>query len=319
MRADRLLAELSLLQVRGRMTAAELALELEVTVRTVYRDMYALQVAGVPLVAERGRSGGYCLFGGWRSDLTGLTTRELESLLIAAAFSPDRRSGSTSVSAAAKLAAMLPQQQADALSRLRHRVHVDPGEESDETLWGTLVAAVREGFVVAVSLERLPTRRVQRLAHPIGLIVDGRDWYFAWHGGDGKPLVDGQDAIVSVEATSERSIDAGSVDLGAIWRHWSDLQQSSARRYRVRLALDVRVLEHWRKRYPISSAVPGPTRVEVDAAFGSIHEARAAVLPWGGAVEVISPRALRLAVADFATQAAAVYADDSLQADIDVG
>ena len=89
MRADRLLAELALLQARGRMTAAELAVELEVTERTVYRDMYALQVAGVPLIAERGRDGGYSLYGDWRSDLTGLTTTEMESLLNETATTPN--------------------------------------------------------------------------------------------------------------------------------------------------------------------------------------------------------------------------------------
>src|SRR5690242_5060045 len=79
-KSDRLLAILLLLQARGRMSARELAGELEVTERTIYRDLSALSTAGVPVYAERGRNGGCTLLAGYRTDLSGLTATEARAL-----------------------------------------------------------------------------------------------------------------------------------------------------------------------------------------------------------------------------------------------
>src|SRR6266851_3863369 len=115
MRADRVLALLLLLQARGRLTAGELAERLEVSKRTVYRDVDALGTAGVPVHADRGPNGGIALMAGWR---TGLTAPEVEALFTSAA-------GPAFESAMGKLAAALPGEGGRRAGRIRERLLVD--------------------------------------------------------------------------------------------------------------------------------------------------------------------------------------------------
>jgi len=310
MRADRLLAELNLLQARGRLTAAELAAELEVTERTIYRDMYALQVAGVPLVAERGRDGGYSLYGDWRAELTGLTTAEMESLLLASASSPTTRATATAVTAAAKLAAMLPAETADELSRLRRKIYVALESEGGHSPVGevtsNLVDALRRDRAVQLVIRRRRSGQIVRTAHLIGLVIDGREWHVVWHAGDGRERVDTVDDVISAVAIADPVIEVENVGLDALWRRLVS-RRSSHSSLQVRLAIDSRLVDVWRARYRTSTIEQNGDTATVVCHFNSILEARSAVLPWGGAVEVLSPPALRLSVADFAAQTVAVY------------
>ncbi|MDJ0952812.1 MAG: WYL domain-containing protein [Acidimicrobiia bacterium] len=311
MRADRLLAELALLQSRRRMTAAELAAELEVTERTIYRDMYALQVAGVPLIAERGRDGGYALYGDWRADLTGLTRSEMESLLVATAASPTSRSGPEAVTAVAKLAAMLPPEAAGELTGLRRRIHIvldaEAGQATMGETAGRLIDALRTRRFVSLEVRRVRSGRVRRGAHPMGLVVDGRDWYLVWHDGDGRARVEALDRIEHVEVTDSPAI--GEIDIAEAWQEWQVSRHAAARGLEARLKIDLGLLDHWCDRYPTEVVAEHADHAEVITVFGWVVEARAAVLPWGGAIEVLAPQSLRLAVADFAAQTTAVYAD----------
>jgi predicted DNA-binding transcriptional regulator YafY len=184
MRASRLVSLLLLLQNRGRMTAQELADELEVSVRTIYRDVDALSAAGIPLYGDAGHAGGYQLLDGYRTRLTGLTTAEARTLFLSGLPGPAAELGLGTVLAAAtlKLQAALPAPLRDSASQLSERFYLDaPGwyRRADEVPYLPLVAgAVWDRQVVQVRYRRWkePTE-VSRLLEPHGLVLKAGVWY----------------------------------------------------------------------------------------------------------------------------------------------
>lgn len=183
-RAGRLVSLLLLLQNRGRMTAAELAAQLEVSVRTVYRDVAALSAAGVPVYGEAGHDGGFALLEGYRTRLTGLTAAEAETLFLAGLPGPVAELGLGSVLAAAelKLEAALPAQLQEQARRVRDRFHLDaPGwyRQADEAPFlPAVAAAVWQRRAVRVRYRRwqAPQVVVRRL-EPYGIVLKAGRWY----------------------------------------------------------------------------------------------------------------------------------------------
>ncbi|WP_109508247.1 helix-turn-helix transcriptional regulator [Nocardioides speluncae] len=184
MRSSRLVSILLLLQARGRLTAQELADELEVSLRTVYRDMDALSTAGVPVYAEQGRAGGYRLVDGYRTRLTGLTDGEARSLFLVGLPGAARALGLEGDAAAAelKLLAALGGDQRARAGRLRERFHVDlPGwyRDADDTPHlAALAEAVLGDRWVSVTYRRWEApREVERTLAPYGLVLKNGTWY----------------------------------------------------------------------------------------------------------------------------------------------
>jgi predicted DNA-binding transcriptional regulator YafY len=194
MRASRLVSILMMLQTRGRVTARALADHLEVSTRTVYRDIDELSAAGVPVVVERGATGGFELLEGWRTTLTGLTPHESQTLFLSGLPGPaaELGLGDTMASAHLKLLAALPHAWQVEAQRVSARFHVDLAG------WYRRIKPVQHlrALADAVWADRWIAVRyeswegiVERELEPLGLAIKAGEWYLAAlpRGGSGKP------------------------------------------------------------------------------------------------------------------------------------
>ena len=187
MRADRLLSILLLLQVNKRLTARALAERLEVSERTVLRDMEALGAAGVPVTAERGAGGGWGLVPGYRSDLTGLNAAETQALFLGeSSHKPSRLLADLGMGRAAdaaliKLLASLPVRSRRDVEYTRERLHIDGAGwyQSGEAfpLLPALQEAVWSERQVRMEYQKADGSTVERLVNPLGLVAKGSVWY----------------------------------------------------------------------------------------------------------------------------------------------
>jgi predicted DNA-binding transcriptional regulator YafY len=182
MLASRLLSILMLLQTKGRISARELADEFEVSVRTIHRDIDQLSAAGVPVYADRGRSGGFQLMDGYRTKLTGLTEPEAEALFLTGLPGPAAELGLADAVAAArlKLTAALPPHMQPSAERIAQRFHLDPaawfhGIDPQPALQA-VARAVWSGRMLSLRYRSDGELRPRRLG-PLGLVLKGGAWY----------------------------------------------------------------------------------------------------------------------------------------------
>jgi len=183
-RADRLVAIVLLLQTHGQRTASQLAEELETSERTIRRDLDALSGAGVPVYAQRGRGGGWALLGGHRIDLSGLTSGEARSLVLAAAGVPGQDDGDAALR---KVLAALPAATRDQVVAAQARVHVDrtrwgpshvTGDARDiESTLGRLREALERDVQVELCYARPGQEPMWRWVHPHGLVIKSGTWW----------------------------------------------------------------------------------------------------------------------------------------------
>jgi predicted DNA-binding transcriptional regulator YafY len=232
-RASRLVSLLLLLQARGRMTARELADALEVSIRTVYRDVESLGSAGVPVYADRGPTGGYQLLDGYRTRLTGLTEDEASTLFLAGVPGPAAELGLGSVLAAAelKLRASLPGELADRADRVRDRFHLDaPGWfRADEPTphLATVADAVWRERQLDVRYRRWKApREVSRTLSPLGVVLKAGRWYLV---AVSRERVTAYRVVNILEAAvrDDPVVRPARFDLAAFWRDWTDRYEQS--------------------------------------------------------------------------------------------
>ncbi len=323
MRASRLVNLLLLLQARGGMTGSQLAQELEVSVRTVYRDVEALSEAGVPIYAERGPHGGVRLVDGYRTRLTGLNEDEAQALFLSGLPGPAAELGLGTVVAAARLkvlAALPPELRARA-SRLTQRFHLDapgwfrPAEPVPHL--ETLAAAVWEERRVTVAYRR-PDRIVDRSLDPLGIVLKAGIWYLV-------ATTDGQvrsyrvSRVEGVTVTEERFQRPPHFDLVAFWDEAIAAYQESLPQIeailRVRsAAIDWLATSIGDPAWATATQQPDPAGedwVRVMLRVETIESALADLLRLGPRVEVLEPQTLRQAVIDEARAVLSAYGSGS--------
>ncbi|MFE2826636.1 helix-turn-helix transcriptional regulator [Streptomyces sp. NPDC059271] len=314
MKSSRLVSILLLLQTRGRLTAAQLAEELEVSVRTVYRDVEALSAAGVPLYGDAGHAGGYRLLDGYRTRLTGLTTEEAEALFLAGVPGPAAELGLGAVLAAAqlKVRAALPHELREHADRISGRFHLDaPGwyADADATPYLPAVAdAVWNSRVLHVRYRRWrePTD-VERRLEPYALALKAGRWYVV--AGPG-PRTFRVDQILELKSPEEEFTRPDDFDLTAYWtRYQRDFHDRLHRAEAV-----VRIAPGADPGGLMGRAVEDDGRTEADGwtrvtvPIESVDRAHDDFLRLGTAIEVLEPPELRARLGATVAELARRYA-----------
>ena len=308
MRASRLVSTLLLLQTQGRMTADQLAAELEVSVRTVYRDIEALNTAGIPVYGEAGKNGGYRLVDGYRTRLTGLAAAEAEALFLIGipSAAADLGLGTAMAAAQLKLLAALPEQLRSAAERLAERFHLDApswySEGEDTPHLGTIAGALWGQKRIVIHYQRWEhPRDIVATVDPFGLVLKAGRWYLV--AATARQVRTYRVArIRTVDKTDETFPSPVGFDLAAYWR--AHLESFDARRYTdtaiVRLspqALEqlTHLVEPAVARAAHDSARPADRDgwSEVEIPIESVEQATALILQFGANAEVLAPDSLR--------------------------
>ncbi len=308
MRADRLISMLMLLQTNGRMTADALAERLEVSPRTIYRDLDALSSAGVPVYAERGPNGGCMLMESYRTNLTGLNEKEVQALFMftVPGLLADLGADKASEAAMLKLMASLPAPFQQDAAFVQQRLHLDPAAwfQPDEEIpyLPLLQTAVWQNKRVRMTYRRGDGQWVKRLLDPYGLVAKASVWYVVGAIYGGMTQVYRVSRIMEAALTGSQFARPDGFDLAAFWQQWRnrfEAQQNSLL-VTLRVAPDSGpLLARLFGEGIVSSLLASQDSPKdvghslISLTFDSVETACRQLLGLGTAVEVIAPQTLR--------------------------
>jgi predicted DNA-binding transcriptional regulator YafY len=317
MRADRLLSLLMILQLRGRSTAGDLSTQLEVSVRTVYRDIEALIQSGVPISSDRGRTGGVRLARGYQTRLTGLSADEAQALPFASVAVAAAALGfaGTAESARLKVLAALPQTAREQAYYASERFYLDPADwyrrSATPQHLRLIATAVWAGQVIQMDYESWRGCR-RRLVEPLGLVLKAGTWYIVGRRAR-QVSIYRVGSVRSVRILLRKYVQPRNFDLAAVWQQEVSRFEASLRRMKA----TIRVAE---------SAMSRTDRLGADAAeainlarpdqagwrlaaiwIESIDHAAGMLLGFGSDIEVLAPELLRFELSKRAAQVCALY------------
>jgi predicted DNA-binding transcriptional regulator YafY len=319
MRADRLFSIVLLLQSHRQLTSRDLAVRLEVSARTIHRDMEALSGAGIPVVAERGTGGGWSLLGEYRTNLTGLNEAEIQSLFVS---KPSRLLADLNLEKAAegaflKLLAALPSVYRRGAEYARQRIYVDVtgwnrAEEAVPLLHALQEAVWQERRVRMLYGRGECGAAVERTVDPLGLVAKGSVWYFVAASEGGEARSYRVSRVEGVEVLDEQILRPPDFDLAAFWEQSSAQFRAHLPAYRAR----VRVRRESVARMPYAGRFARIERtgepdaegwVEVSLRFDVEEMACEYALGFSTQLEVLEPQSLREKVLAAAQSVVAFY------------
>jgi predicted DNA-binding transcriptional regulator YafY len=301
-RADRLVAALLLMQSRGRLTAAELARELEISVATARRDLEALSTAGIPVYPQPGRGGGWSLVGGARTDLSGLSATEAQALFRLAG--PAAAVSSEARAALRKLVRALPPGfRADAEAAAGATM-IDPARWGEPgrrrpDLVGPLQDAVIGREKVRLSYRGRGRERTDRLIDPWGLVDKDDVWYLV-AGTEAGPRTFRVDRIIAAEPTGQPADRPDDFTLAAAWEQVVGQVEQRRSRTWATVLIETRFVPVLRKQFgrhchPAADPAGGRSRVRLGAPT-PLDIARQ-LAGWGALVEVVEPASVQAELA----------------------
>lgn len=323
MRASRLLSILMNLQMRGRLSAEALAQEFEVSVRTIYRDVDQLSATGVPIYAERGRTGGFALADGYRTKLTGFTPAEADALLLTGVGGAAADLGIAADLAAAqlKLLASLPPDSASSAQRVASRFHLDPVNwynRSDSVAFLPAVAsAVWREKRIRVRYDSWKDIVVRDL-DPLGLVLKGGAWYLV-AAAKGQVRTYRVSNILHLDVLDQLFQRPPRFDLSRFWTAAAKTFEAGLLRERAVVKLSPAGRKFLREVSPAAAeAVEKAHRrckpagwVKAEIPIENVAHATRQLLRLGADVEVVSPVALRTSLAREAARVMDMYASKS--------
>jgi predicted DNA-binding transcriptional regulator YafY len=320
MRADRLLSILLLLQSNRQMTARRLSEELEVSERTIYRDINALGIAGIPVYGKSGPEGGFGLVESYRTSLTGLSEAEVRSLFMLSIPAPlsDLGASQDLRTALLKLSAALPDSLRRDEERVRQCIHIDSTwwRQSQERVphLHEIYQAVWQNQKLYVIYRPPYAIEIERMVAPYGLVAKAGVWYLVCAANE-KTHVHRVSDLLDVRVSEESFERPASFNLASFWQEWCAEFEGLLSDFTVyvRVAPD---FVHELPRYfgdsirteIAQSAIPDAEGwIQLELSFESFEAARNRILGFGRGVEVLKPRALHRSVLDYADQIVALY------------
>ncbi len=320
MRADRLVSLVLLLRQRGRLSATALARELDVSTRTVLRDIEALSAAGVPVYAERGRHGGFALLPGFRAELTGLTGDEALALLIAGSRRGAQAFGLGSALAAAMLKVVdaLPESYRNVVAGVAERLLIDPEtdllarrqvvEEVPDTTMVEVRRAVLAGHKLRIHYAAVDRDPVWRTVDPIGLVtVRDQGYLLATRSGEDRTYR--LSRIRAAEELAEPAQRPDRVDLDRAWQDRSTRFRAGGDQVAVLVRLDPARRETLvgTALAVLTEEVEADGRLRLEVTFQDRRHAEWALWQLGPYAEALEPPWLRASLRTRAARIVGLY------------
>ncbi|WP_130859303.1 helix-turn-helix transcriptional regulator [Gracilibacillus phocaeensis] len=321
MRGDRLISILLLLQTHGQMTAKQLAERLEVSERTIYRDMEALSGTGIPIMAERGTNGGWSLLENYQTKLTGLKEIEIHSLLVSPAIQvlEDLGLSHTSEDARNKLIASLPSIYRENAKDVWNRIHIDTSSwrkpKEKMAVFDVTKQAIWKDTKLNILYQRADGEVMEYLVAPLGLVAKGENWYLVASKENGKVRNYRITRIQEAAPVSETFTRPKQFSLAQYWRDSTKAFVQKLPSYEVNILVTASILPRlqFSGRFVRIIEIGNSEKdgwIPVTLSFDTEEEAKGYILGFADQIKVRKPKELHHKILKMAATTVAFYQSD---------